>query len=276
MEKLKQNLELNGWDGDWYKRAYFDDGSPLGSVTNKECSIDSIAQSWAVISGAAQKERMLNAMNSVMKHLVRKDSKLILLFTPPFDKTPKNPGYIKGYVPGVRENGGQYTHAAVWVIMAWAQLGEGNKAMDLLSMLNPILHTINSADLLRYKTEPYVLAGDVYSGGNFEGRGGWSWYTGSSSWYYRSCLESLLGFRRRGNKLKIVPCIPREWKEYKIVYLFGASKYVIKVNNHTEQNTGSVLMELDGLLVQGGELKLVDDGLEHEVVITIIVTPNAG
>ena len=257
-KKLKDSLEKNGWDGEWYRRAYFDDGTPLGSAANQECKIDSISQSWAVLSGAGDQARSEQAMAKVSEYLVRMKSQLILLLTPPFDQTSKDPGYIKGYVPGVRENGGQYTHAAVWTVMAFAELGKGNRAFELFSLLNPIHHSKNEAESNLYKTEPYAVAADVYAGNAHEGRGGWSWYTGSSSWYYRAGLESILGFQLRGSKLKISPCIPSDWKSYQIMYTYGKTKYFITVENPDGLNRGDA-----------EEIDLLDDGTNHEVVITM-------
>ena len=273
MKKLKEALEKSGWDGDWYKRAFFDDGTPLGSATNDECRIDSIAQSWAVISGAGDRARTARAMEKVDELLVRRKSQLLLLLTPPFDKSSAEPGYIKGYVPGVRENGGQYTHAAVWVMMAFAELGNGNKALELFKLLNPILHAQNKSDSNVYKLEPYVIAGDVYAGDAYEGRGGWSWYTGSASWYYRAGLESLLGFHLQGNKLKISPCIPVTWKEYEIHYNYGKSKYSILVKNPEGLSNGSVDVELDDSPLEDSEITLIDDGKVHLISITLKAGP---
>jgi cyclic beta-1,2-glucan synthetase len=206
---LKASLEEHGWEADWYRRAFFDDGSPLGSTITPECRIDSIAQSWGVISGAAEPARAARAMAAVEEYLVRRDQELILLFTPPFDRAAVDPGYIKGYRPGVRENGGQYTHAAIWAVMAFAALGDGNKANELFSILNPINRASTRAGVHRYKVEPYVAAADVYAEYPHVGRGGWTWYTGSAGWMYRAGLESLLGFRLRGAVLHLDPCIPR-------------------------------------------------------------------
>ncbi len=266
---LKEALEKNAWDGNWYKRAFFDDGSPVGSVTSDECKIDSIAQSWAVISKAGDLERSKTAMNKVYDLLVKRDKKMVLLFSPPFDRSEKDPGYIKGYVPGVRENGGQYTHAAVWALMAFAELNEGEKAFELFQMLNPILHSQNFSDANAYKIEPYVIAADVYSEKTHEGQGGWSWYTGSSSWYYRAGLESILGFQLRANKLKLKPCIPKNWKEYEILYSYGKSSYSIEVRNPLGLNVGNISFELDGIAVQTAEVTLVDDGKRHKIIATL-------
>src|SRR5688500_2644564 len=210
-DALRASLEGEAWDGQWYRRAYFDDGTPLGSAANDVCRIDSIAQSWSVISGAADPARQAQAMAAVDEHLVRRADSVVLLFTPPFDDTPLEPGYVKGYVPGVRENGGQYTHAAVWSAIAFAALGDGDKAMELFAMLNPINHARSEAAVQRYRVEPYAVAADVYAEPPHVGRGGWTWYTGSAGWMYRAGLEWMLGFRLRGERLTISPCIPRGW-----------------------------------------------------------------
>jgi cyclic beta-1,2-glucan synthetase len=269
LKKLKQAIEENGWDGEWYRRAYFDDGTPLGSSTNEECKIDSIAQTWAILSGTGDPARTAKAMEKFDELLIRKDSKLILLLTPPFDKSSTDPGYIKGYVPGVRENGGQYTHAAVWAIMAYAKMGNGNKAMESFNLLNPINHSLQKFDSEKYKIEPYVLAGDVYAGSSHEGRGGWSWYTGSASWYYRAGLESILGFHLRGNKLKVEPCIPNTWKFFEIVYIYRSTKYSIRVENPLELNQGISIIHLDGNLLANSEIDLVDDKIEHRILVKL-------
>jgi cyclic beta-1,2-glucan synthetase len=268
-QKLKLALEKDGWDGDWYKRAYFDDGTPLGSASNDECRIDSLSQSWAVLSRAGDIDRARHAMAKVSEMLVHTKSKIILLFTPAFDKTTQDPGYIKGYVPGVRENGGQYTHAATWMIMAYAELGDGNRAYELFNMLNPINHSRSEAEYNKYRIEPYVMAGDVYAGHGHEGRGGWSWYTGSASWYYRAALESILGFYLQGNRLSIKPCIPNEWKSYEISYTYGKSRYDIKVQNPRNLSSGKVSMEMDGKQSWENEITLIDDGKNHSVLLTL-------
>ena len=209
---LKASLEPKAWDGEWYRRAYFDDGTPLGSAMNTECRIDSIAQSWGVISGAAEPARGARAMAAVEKYLVRRGDGLVLLFTPPFDHASPDPGYIKGYLPGVRENGGQYTHAAIWSVLAFAALGDGDKAGELFSLLNPINHASTRAGVYRYKVEPYVVAADIYAEPPHVGRGGWTWYTGSAGWMYRAGIEWILGLRLRGTRLYLDPCIPRAWR----------------------------------------------------------------
>jgi len=210
-------VEEQAWDGGWYRRAYYDDGTPLGSAENDECQIDSLAQSWAVLSGAADPARAVQAMEAVADRLVRHDDQLILLFTPPFDETTHDPGYVKGYLPGVRENGGQYTHAALWAVWAFAELGQGDRAEALFRLLNPIYHGDTPEKLERYRVEPYVVAADVYGVPPHTGRG-WTWYTGAASWMYRLGLEAILGLRRVGEALHIDPCIPRDWSGYELTY----------------------------------------------------------
>src|SRR5207248_1012326 len=262
---FKDSLEREAWDGDWYRRAFFDDGTPLGSVSNSECRIDSIAQSWAVISGAADPVRAARAMAAVEKYLVRREEKLSLLFTPPFEGTAYDPGYIKGYPPGIRENGGQYTHAAVWAAQAFAMLGDGDKAAELLAMLNPIYHADSPHEIHRYKVEPYVACADVYSVPPHVGRGGWTWYTGSAGWMYRVALESLLGFQLRGTKLSLNPCLPRHWPGFEITYRYGSTTYVIKVENPGGVERGVHQVILDGREVEALTVDLLDDGLAHEL-----------
>ncbi|HEY4940424.1 MAG TPA: glucoamylase family protein [Rhizomicrobium sp.] len=269
---LKTALERDAWDGDWYRRAYFDDGSALGSVSNNGCRIDSIAQSWAVISGAAEPARAARAMAAVDKYLVQRDKKMVLLFTPPFDNPERDPGYIKGYPPGVRENGGQYTHAAAWTALAYTHLGDGDKAYELLAMLNPICHADNPAAIHRYKVEPYVIAADVYSVPPHVGRGGWTWYTGSAAWYYRVALEGLLGFRLQGDTLQLAPCIPRFWPGFEIAFHHRTSRYEIAVENPLGVCSGILALKIDGETVTGdrkGTIPLVDDGATHRVLIVL-------
>ena len=269
MDDLKKALEKDGWDGDWYRRAFFDDGSPLGSVQNEECRIDSIAQSWGVISGAADQHRAVRSMAAVEEYLIRRGDGLVILFTPPFDKSRLDPGYIKGYVPGVRENGGQYTHAALWTLIAFATLGDGERAGELFSLLNPINHASTRAGLHKYKVEPYVAVGDVYAVPPHTGRGGWTWYTGSASWMYRAGLESILGFKLRGSKLLIDPCVPRWWREFEITYRRGRTIYRIKVDNPLGFHRGIASVELDGTVQSGDEISLTDDGLTHNVRVLL-------
>jgi cyclic beta-1,2-glucan glucanotransferase len=269
---LKEALDKQGWDGDWYRRAYFDDGAPLGSVSNNECRIDSIAQSWAVISRAAEPARAARAMEAVDKYLVRRDEKMSLLFTPPFDNPANDPGYIRGYPPGIRENGGQYTHGAVWAALAFAMQGDGDKAHELLSMLNPINHCSNSADMHRYKVEPYVACADLYAMPPHTGRGGWTWYTGSAGWMYRVALEWLLGFRVQGTNLALDPCIPRGWPGFEISFRHGSSHYEISVENPLGVCRGVLATKLDGEILKGSNktlIPLADDGATHTVQIVL-------
>jgi cyclic beta-1,2-glucan synthetase len=264
---LKTSLEEQAWDGDWYRRAFFDDGTPLGSVVNEECRIDSIAQSWGVISGAADPKRAARAMAAVEEYLVRRGQELVLLFTPPFDRAPVDPGYIKGYPPGVRENGGQYTHAAIWSVMAFAALGDGDKANELFSILNPINRASTRAGVHRYKVEPYVAAADVYAEPPHVGRGGWTWYTGSAGWMYRAGIEWLLGFRLRGAVLHLDPCIPRAWRRFEIAFRYHGSRYEIMVENPRGVSRGIAQIEVDGRSLASGSasLPLTADGATHRV-----------
>jgi cyclic beta-1,2-glucan synthetase len=267
---LEASLEREAWDGAWYRRAFFDDGTPLGSAENEECQIDSISQSWAVLSGAGSEERARQAMESVERRLVRRESGLLLLFSPPFDRTPLDPGYIKGYLPGIRENGGQYTHAAVWSVAAFAMLGEGDKATDLFNLLNPIHHASGRAELHRYKVEPYAIAADVYSEPPHEGRGGWTWYTGAAGWLYRAGLEWILGFQKRGSALCIDPCIPKEWKRFEIAYRHGDTLYRITVENPKGVCRGVSRVSLDGALLAGEALvPLANDAGEPQVQVVL-------
>jgi len=270
-ENLVKSIEENAWDGSWYRRAYFDDGTPLGSVQNNECKIDSISQSWAVISKAANPERVAEAIDSLENYLVRRDEGLIKLLTPPFDICEPSPGYIKGYVPGVRENGGQYTHAAAWVILAFAMLGQGDKAWELFELINPINHSRTHIEYSRYKVEPYVMPADVYSVHPHTGRGGWTWYTGSAGWVYKVGIEYILGLKKNGEELVIDPCIPRHWPEFSMEYRYGRSLYQINVKNPKGVNKGVVEVAVDGVQVESesGSIKLVDDGKTHNVVVTL-------
>jgi cyclic beta-1,2-glucan synthetase len=269
--RLASALERDGWDGDWYRRGYFDDGTPLGSSTSEECRIDSIAQSWSVISGAADPARAARAMAAVDAQLIRREPGLALLFTPPFDRTPLDPGYVRGYPPGVRENGGQYTHAAAWSVIALAALGDGDKAAQLFALLNPISRTSTRADVQRYKVEPYVVAADVYSVAPHAGRGGWTWYTGSAGWLYRAGLEAILGFRQQGASLCLAPCIPRDWPRFEIVFHYRSARYEIAVENPNAVCRGVVHAELDGKTLPAGPTRvpLVDDGQTHTVRVVL-------
>jgi len=266
--RLASALELS-WDGEWYRRGYYDDGAPLGSAQNDECKIDSIAQSWAVLSGAVPLRFGDRAMDAVRAQLVRRGIRVVLLLSPPFDTSAQDPGYIRGYPPGVRENGGQYTHAAVWAVMAVARLGSGDEAMELFHMLNPINHSRTGADADRYRTEPYALAGDVYSHPAHPGRGGWTWYTGAAGWLYRTGLESLLGLRRQGATFAIDPCIPASWPEYGITWRFGTARYEITVTNPEHRCRGVAEAELDGAPVEPASIPLVDDGRRHVVRVVL-------
>jgi len=268
---LRISLEQEGWDGDWYRRGYFDDGTPLGSSTSDECRIDSIAQSWGVISGAADPARALRAMAAVDQQLIRGDGGLALLFTPPFDRTPLDPGYIKGYPPGIRENGGQYNHAATWSVIAFAALGQGDKSAEVFSLMNPIRRTSTRADVQRYKVEPYAVAADVYSVAPHVGRGGWTWYTGSAGCLYRAGIEAILGFRLQGEFLLLAPCIPREWPRFEIVYQYHSARYEIAVENPHGVNRGVAKAELDGKTLPDGltRVPLVDDGQVHKVRVVL-------
>jgi cyclic beta-1,2-glucan synthetase len=266
--RLVASLEMT-WDGEWYRRGYYDDGTPLGSAQNDECKIDSVAQTWAVLSGAVPLRYADRAMDAVRTHLVRRGMGVVLLLWPPFDQSAQDPGYIRGYPPGVRENGGQYTHAAVWVVMAIARLGSGDEAVELFHMMNPVNHTRGAADVERYKAEPYALAGDVYAHPQHPGRGGWTWYTGSAGWMYRAGLESILGLRRRGAVFEIDPCIPSSWSEYTIDWRWGRSRYEITVLNPAHLCRGVREAEMDGAPVDAGAIPLVDDGGHHRVRIVL-------
>ena len=265
---LTSKLEL-AWDGEWYRRGYYDDGSPLGSAQNDECAIDSIAQSWAVLSGAVPKRFAERAMDAVRTSLIARGSKALLLLSPPFDRSAQEPGYIKGYPPGVRENGGQYTHAAAWIVMAMAALGSGDEAAELFHMLNPVNHTRTPEEVARYRIEPYVVAGDVYARAPHAGRGGWSWYTGSAGWMYRAGLESILGLRRRGSTFVVDPCIPSTWPQYTIEWRYLGTRYEIIVSNPDRVCRGVTRAQLDGVAVDPGAIPLVDDLGTHTVHIDL-------
>jgi cyclic beta-1,2-glucan synthetase len=261
-------LEL-AWDGGWYRRAYFDDGTPLGSVQNEECKLDSLTQSWAVMAGTAQPGRADRAMNAVRTHLMRRDAQIVLLLTPPFDQMPHDPGYIKGYVPGVRENGGQYTHAAAWTVVALARLGMGDEAMEVFHMLNPINHMRTPEDAERYRVEPYVVAADVYAHPAHVGRGGWTWYTGSAGWMYQAAIRYLMGLRRNGATLSVYPCIPAIWPECSLDWRIGQTRYRFTILNPASRSHGIAMATFDGVSVEASAIPLVEDGGEHEVTITL-------
>jgi cyclic beta-1,2-glucan synthetase len=260
-------VERHAWDGAWYRRAYYDDDTPLGSATSTECQIDAIAQSWSVISGAGSSTRQAQAMASVHEHLVNEEAGLVMLLTPPFDRGSHDPGYIKGYLPGVRENGAQYTHAALWTVQATALMGDGDRAHRLYRMLNPLTHTATAEGVAVYQVEPYVVAADVYTAPGHVGRGGWTWYTGSASWMYRVGLESLLGVTKRGDTLIIVPSVPVAWERFEIDYRFGGSLYAIRVERPAEIREHDADVTIDGVSMADGVIRLVDDGGRHEVVV---------
>ncbi len=273
-EELGDNIEAHAWDGGWYRRAYFDDGTPLGSATNAECRIDSISQSWAVLSGSAGPGRAREAMAAVDRLLVDREAGLIKLLDPPFDSSSLEPGYIKGYVPGVRENGGQYTHAAVWAAMAFARLGDTDRAWELFSMLNPIHHSTETADMELYKAEPYVICADIYAAPPHRGRGGWSWYTGAAGWMYRLAVESLIGLHLEVDALRFAPLVPEEWTSYKIHYRFRSTFYHITVERVEKTGTPMIQTLLDGVELTHGEgsqtvIPLTDDRQEHYVEVRL-------
>jgi cyclic beta-1,2-glucan synthetase len=253
-DQLRRSIEQHGWDGGWYRRAYFDDGSPLGSAGNAECRIDSIAQSWSVLSGAGGAERSRAAMEALDRHLVCREDALVKLLDPPFDKSASNPGYIKGYVPGVRENGGQYTHAAIWAAMAFAELGDSRRAWELFAMINPVNHARSAQAVATYKVEPYAMAADVYAAAPHTGRGGWTWYTGSAGWMYRLALESLLGLKLEGDKLRLAPCLPASWQGFRLRYRYRDTVYRIAVVRDESGQSEHII-------------PLVDDRREHFVEV---------
>jgi cyclic beta-1,2-glucan synthetase len=266
---LAQALERDGWDGGWYRRAFYDDGSPLGSAANDECRIDAIAQSWSVISRAGDPDRSVQAMAAVQNQLIRPEEGLALLFTPPFDKSERDPGYIQGYPPGIRENGGQYTHAATWSVIALAMQGEGDKAQALFSMLNPINHALTPEAVQRYRVEPYAVCADIYSVAPQIGRGGWTWYTGSSGWMYRAALESILGFSLRGEVMVIDPTIPRTWPGFSIQFRYHAARYQIEVTNPRSVCRGVHKLTLDGVVQRDAWVPLVKEDQTHHVDVEL-------
>ena len=268
---LQASLEREAWDGDWYRRGYFDNGAALGSAASDECRIDSIAQSWAVLSGAAEPGRAAHAMAAVERELIRHEDGLALLFAPPFDKTPLDPGYIKGYPPGICENGGQYTHAAVWSAMAFAALGDGDKAAGLFALLNPINHARTRADAHRYKVEPYVVAADIYASPPHVGRGGWTWYTGSAAWMQRAGVESILGLGLQGDVLLLEPCVPKSWPCFELSLRHGSAQYEITVENPNSVGRGVAFAVLDEFVLTDRplRLRLVDDGATHRLRVRL-------
>ena len=268
---VRKGLDDGGWDGKWYRRGYYDDGTPLGSHESDECRIDTIAQSWSVIAGGGDPAHAKSAMEQVDRQLILRDEKVALLFTPPFQHTRHDPGYIKAYPPGLRENGGQYTHGAQWSIFAFSKMGDGDRAFELFSLINPVHHASTPEGVARYKVEPYVAAADVYSVEPHVGRGGWTWYTGSGAWLYRAGLEAILGFHLRGKELRLDPCIPRDWPGFSIEYRHGDSRYRIEIRNPHEACRGIATCELDGsaLAVNPCLVPLDDDGGVHRVVVTL-------
>jgi cellobiose phosphorylase len=268
-QKLQENIELHAWDGEWYRRAYFDNGEPLGSKINQECQIDSLPQSWAVISGAGDPERSRQAMKAVNERLIRRDAGLIQLFDPPFDKSALNPGYIKGYMPGVRENGGQYTHGAIWTAIAFATMGESDRAWELFGMLNPVHHGASPEQIAIYKVEPYVVAADVYAVPPHTGRGGWTWYTGSAGWMYRLLVETLLGVNLEGDQLRLTPLLPKSWSSYKIHYRYRQTVYHITIIRLAAESAATDLLTLDGQELSGTTIPLKDDHHDHAVEMKV-------
>jgi len=271
-QRLRASIELHGWDGGWYRRAYFDDGTPLGSATSPECRMDSIAQSWSVLSGAGDVARSRQAMDAVDEQLVRRSEGLVQLLDQTFDNSELDPGYIRGYLPGVRENGGQYTHAAIWASMAFAALGDNRRAWELFTMINPANRALSSGDAQRYKVEPYVVAADVYAASEHIGRGGWTWYTGSAGWMYRLVLESLLGLRLDVDKLRFNPCLPAHWPSFRIHYRYRDTPYhivVTQVPATDENRTSGVTVVVDGTVRPDGAAPLVDDRREHTVEVSV-------
>ena len=266
-EILLQNIEEHAWDGEWYLRAFYDDGSKLGSKENDECRIDSISQSWSVISKAAKEERAKTAMQSAWRYLIMEEEALSLLLAPPFNKTNKNPGYIKNYIPGIRENGGQYTHAAVWLAIATSMLQDYNMAETLFSILNPIHITKNKKDALRYEKEPYVMTADISLSPPYTGRGGWSWYTGSAGWMYQGLVSWYLGIRKEGNELIIDPATPASFGDFSIEYKYGSSLYEISVESRSKGTLTTEAVTVDDRLVKGNRVLLVDDGEKHRIVV---------
>jgi len=264
-EKLQINLEAAAWDGAWYRRGYFDSGEALGSQSAKECQIDAIAQSWAVLSGAGSAERCAQAMQALDSRLVDNEAGLIKLLTPPFNGNWPNPGYIQGYLPGVRENGGQYTHGAIWAVMAFARSGNIERAWQLWSLINPINHGLTTDAIERYKVEPYVMTADIYSVAPHTGRGGWSWYTGSAGWAYRLIIETLLGIQRHGDSITVHPLLPCDWPYVSMVYRHGSSDYQI----NAQRGEGEYQVMLDGVSQSGNTIPLIDDGQRHVVEINL-------
>lgn len=268
-QQLQHNIEQHAWDGNWYRRAWFDNGEALGSSTNQECQIDSLPQSWSVISGAGDAQRSRQAMNAVDQRLVHRDTGLIQLFNPPFDKSALDPGYIKGYIPGVRENGGQYTHGGIWVAMAFALMGDHERAWELFALLNPVNHGSTPEQIATYKVEPYVIAADVYAVAPHTGRGGWTWYTGSAGWMYRLLIETLLGVNLEGDQLRLTPHMPKSWTSYKIHYRYRQTVYHITITRFDTDEADANQLTLDGKILSAQTVPLIDDRHEHTVELKV-------
>ena len=262
-------IEAHGWDGEWYRRAYFDSGEPLGSAGNIECQIDSLPQSWAMLTGAGDPARARQALASLDTRLVNRELGLIQLFDPPFDRSEANPGYVKGYVPGVRENGGQYTHAAVWAVMAFAAAGDVAKAWELFRLINPVHHGDSPAAIARYKVEPYVIAADVYTNTRHAGRGGWTWYTGSAAWMYRLQVESLLGLHLEVDRLRVEPLLPAGWESFVVHYRFRQTTYHIHVRGPASGGRAVMRVVCDGVDQVARTIPLHDDGTEHHAEVWV-------
>jgi cellobiose phosphorylase len=257
---MAETIERTSWDGEWYLRAFFDNGAPLGSHANEEAKIDSLTQSWGVISGAAQPDRARQAMKSADRLLVNERDRLVLLFTPAFDHSEPHPGYIMGYPKGVRENGGQYTHGSLWLASAWARMGDGNAAVRLLKLMNPVESSRTPETCDHFKGEPYVSPADVSSAPGKVGRAGWTWYTGSAGWMYRIWIEEVLGFQLRGDTLTMAPAIPDDWDGFEITYRYRSSVYEIAVKRNADE---------DGSVPAGSPIKLLDDGATHKLVVRL-------
>jgi cyclic beta-1,2-glucan synthetase len=261
-------IELS-WDGAWYRRAYFDDGTPLGSALNDECRIDSLTQSWAVLSSAAQPGRSRQAVQSARAHLLRRDAQIVLLLAPPFDRTAHDPGYIRGYLPGIRENGGQYTHAALWFGLALARLRLGDEAMEVFHMLNPVNHTRTTDGVERYRGEPYAVAADVYSHPQHVGRAGWTWYTGSAGWMYQFAVDGIIGLRRHGDVFTVDPCVPASWPGFTLDWQCAGTRYHIEVINPDHRSSGVRSATLDGKPVAPEAIPIVEDHDAHQIVVVL-------
>ena len=269
IESLRNSVEKNAWDGEWYRRAYFDDGSPVGSKECEECQIDSLPQSWSIISGLGDTERSKLAMSKVYERLVSEEYKIIKLFTPPFNTGPQEPGYIKGYLPGIRENGGQYTHASAWVIIATALMGEGEKAVELFELINPLNHTRDAKGTHKYRCEPYVLCGDVYAAAPHEGRGGWSWYTGSSGWMYQAAIEYMFGLKVSKESFTLTPCLPESWKNASMTYRRKERVYEIEIQNPKQLKNGTITISVDGVVSNDGKVPFTDGTGTQQIKVVI-------